>query len=70
MDNINEFCVFCGESKKLTAYKDTLICSNCFEKLKKSLTRDYYIGRLLFFAAFSSSLAILAAAIVSIIKLL
>lgn len=37
MNNFNEFCVFCGESKNLTTYKGTFICSDCYEKLKKRL---------------------------------
>lgn len=67
MNNFNEFCVFCGKSKNLTAYKDTFICCDCYEKLKKSLKGDYYIGRSLFCIALSSSLAILEAAIISVI---
>ena len=67
MNNFNEFCVFCGDSKNLTAYKDTFICCDCYEKLKKSLTMDYYIERLLFCVALSVSLAILEAVIVSLI---
>ena len=67
MNNLKEFCVFCGEAKNLTTYKGTFICSDCYEKLKKSLKRDYYIGRLLFCVALSSSLAILEAVIVSLI---
>lgn len=27
-------CLFCGNSKKLTEYKDKLICSKCLSQLK------------------------------------
>lgn len=26
-------CIFCGNSKNLTSYKDKLVCSKCLEKL-------------------------------------
>ncbi len=28
-------CVFCGNSKRLSEYKDKLVCSKCLEKLSK-----------------------------------
>ena len=28
-------CLFCGNTKKLTTYKDNLICTKCLKQLKK-----------------------------------
>lgn len=28
-------CLFCGNTKKLTTYKDKLICTKCLKQLKK-----------------------------------
>ncbi len=67
MNNFNEFCIFCGESKNLTEYKDKFICHDCYEKLKKGVTTDYYLYRLRYCMSISFSLAILEATLVSII---
>lgn len=31
------YCIFCGNSKDLTSYKDKLICSSCFRDMAESI---------------------------------
>lgn len=33
-------CLFCGNTKKLTTYKDKLICSKCIKQLKSVPEED------------------------------
>ncbi len=33
-------CIFCGSSKKLSEYKDKLVCDKCLEKLSEMKTEE------------------------------
>ena len=33
-------CIFCGSSKKLSEYKDKLVCDKCLEKLSGMKTEE------------------------------
>lgn len=33
-------CIFCGNSKKLSEYKDKLVCDKCLEKLSEMKTEE------------------------------
>lgn len=33
-------CIFCGSSKKLSEYKDKLVCDKCLEKLFEMKTEE------------------------------
>lgn len=33
-------CIFCGSSKKLSEYKDKLVCDKCLEKLAEMKTEE------------------------------
>ncbi|MCI9246211.1 MAG: AbrB/MazE/SpoVT family DNA-binding domain-containing protein [Clostridia bacterium] len=33
-------CIFCGSSKKLSEYKDKLVCDKCLEKLSEIKTEE------------------------------
>ena len=33
-------CIFCGNSKKLSEYKDKLVCDKCLEKLSGMKTEE------------------------------
>ncbi len=33
-------CIFCGSSKRLSEYKDKLVCDKCLEKLSEMKTEE------------------------------
>lgn len=33
-------CIFCGSSKKLSEYKDKLVCDKCLERLSEMKTEE------------------------------